>query len=61
MARGRKQRRQGLAYKQDRAMHASTSHNELGKNEMGIKRHNGASCFIEALKKYNAYGKLQVG
>ena len=42
-------------------MHVSTSHHELGKNEPRGKRHNGASCFIEALKKYNAFGKLQVG
>ena len=61
MVRGGSRGGEGLAYKQDRATYAYTSHNGLGKNEMGIKRHNGASCFIEALKKFNEYGKLQVG
>ena len=40
-----------LAYKRDRATRTSTSYNVPGGG------HGCISCFIEALKKYNWYGK----
>ena len=42
-----------LAYKQDRAIHASTSYNVPGKNGVRDEGHGCVTCFIESLEKYN--------